>query len=63
MLLYIAKPQRVEASAGWGVRNYTETLYVDDQNGMAYPMFAITQAGSQFLVDRMTGKMAVQLCE
>lgn len=51
---------RLAEAGDWGVRNFTETPYVDDQNGEVYQMFTMTQAGYQFLVGRMTGKKAVE---
>ena len=52
--------QRVEESGDWGVRNFAQTPYVDEQIGQVYQMFTMTQAGYKFLVGRMTGKMTVE---
>lgn len=52
--------QRIEEAGQWGLLNFKETPYTDPQNGVAYPMFTMTQAGYQFLVGRMTGKKAVE---
>lgn len=51
--------KRVAESGAWGVRNFAETIYMNPQNGEAYPMFTMTQVGYQFLVSKMTGKKAV----
>jgi Rha family phage regulatory protein len=51
--------RRVLEAGTWGVVNFNETLYIGS-NGETYPMFTMTQIGYQFLVGRMTGKMAVQ---
>lgn len=52
--------QRIAEAGQWGLLNFKETHYVDDQNGQVYTMFTMTQAGYQFLVGRMTGKKAVE---
>jgi phage regulator Rha-like protein len=60
---YIVKRQQVEKSGDGSIRNFTETLYVDDQFGTGYPMFTLTQAGYRLRVGDMTGKEVVEACE
>jgi Rha family phage regulatory protein len=52
--------KRVVEAGNWGVRNFTETPYIDEQNGQTYAMFTLTKDGFTFLVQKFTGKKAVQ---
>jgi Rha family phage regulatory protein len=52
--------QRIEESGEWGLLNFKQTHYIDEQSGVVYQMFTMTKNGYHFLVGRMTGKRAVQ---
>lgn len=39
----------------WGLRNFAHTLYIDPQNGPAYPMFTMTKAGKRVLISPVAG--------
>lgn len=52
--------KRVIEAGEWGVLNFKETPYIDEQNGQTYSMFTVTKDGFTFLVQKFTGKKAVQ---
>ena len=49
----------VEANPDWGMRNFTQTPYVDPQNGQTYQMYEMTRDGYSMLVMGFTGKKAM----
>src|SRR5690606_8608081 len=49
---------RIKDAGEWGLRNFTETTYIDAQNGQTYPAFEMTKNGFVFLAQRFTGKKA-----
>lgn len=51
--------KRVHEAGEWGVRNFTETPYIDAQNGQTYPMFVMTKNGFVFLAQKFSGRKAV----
>lgn len=51
--------KRIAESGDWGVRNFTDTPRINDQNGETYSVFDMTMPGYQFLVGKMTGAKAV----
>lgn len=52
--------KRITEAGEWGVRNFTDTPYIDEQNGQTYSMFTLTKDGFTFLVQKFTGKKAVE---
>lgn len=50
--------KRLEDAGEWGLRNFTETLYTDSQNGQIYPCFEMTKNGFVFLTQKFSGKKA-----
>lgn len=51
---------RIAEAGEWGVLNFEETPYTDEQSGQTYSMFTLTKDGFTFLVQKFTGKKAVQ---
>ena len=51
---------RIKEAGAWGLLNFKETPYIDQQNGQSYPKFNMTKDGYQFLVGKMSGKKAVE---
>lgn len=58
-VLRLARQRMIEAGA-WGLLNFKETQYIDNQNGQIYPVIEMTKDGYMFLVGKMTGKKAVE---
>lgn len=52
---------RRDESGEWGVRNFTDTPYIDPQNGQEYSMFILTKDGFMFVIQKFTGAKAVQI--
>jgi Rha family phage regulatory protein len=50
----------VDANPDWGVTNFGQTPYVDDQNGQTYQMYEMTRDGYSMLVMGFTGKKAME---
>lgn len=51
--------QRVSESGKWGLTNFRESSYVNEQS-KSQPMFTMTKDGYQFLVGKLTGKKAIE---
>ena len=51
--------KRLAESGNWGLRNFAESFYVNEQNKIQ-PKFNMTKDGYQFLVGKMSGKKAVE---
>ena len=51
--------KRLAESGNWGLRNFAESSYVNEQNKIQ-PKFNMTKDGYQFLVGKMSGKKAVE---
>lgn len=52
--------QRMAEAGDWGVRNFTDTPYTNPQNGQTYSIIRMTKKGFAFVVQKFTGKKAVQ---
>lgn len=52
--------KRLADAGAWGVPNFRLTHYVDPQNGQTYPTYEMTKDGFTFLVQKFSGKKAVQ---
>ena len=52
--------QRMEEAGAWGVPQFWETPYTDEQNGQTYSVIRMTEKGFMFVVQKFTGKKAVQ---
>ncbi len=52
--------KRMAEAGEWGVLNFKQTPHVNAQNGEVYDVFTMTQAGYQFLVGKMNGKLATE---
>lgn len=50
----------IDANPEWGVLNFAQTPYVDQQNGQTYQMYEITRDGYSMLVMGFTGKKAME---
>ena len=50
-----APAYRIKEAGDWGLRNFAHTLYIDPQNGPAYPMFTMTKAGKRVLISPVAG--------
>ncbi|WP_282091344.1 phage regulatory protein/antirepressor Ant [Epibacterium ulvae] len=50
----------IEANPEWGMTNFGQTPYVDQQNGQTYQMYEITRDGYSMLVMGFTGKKAME---
>lgn len=52
--------QRIEEAGAWGLLHFEHTPYIDLQNGQTYSMYRMTKNGFNFLVQKFTGRKAVQ---
>lgn len=52
--------QRMAEAGAWGVANFGETPYTNEQNGQTYTVIRMTQKGFHFVVGKFTGAKAVQ---
>ncbi len=53
--------QRMADAGEWGIRNFTDTPYINPQNGQTYPVIQMTEKGFMFVVQKFTGKKAVSV--
>lgn len=52
--------QRMTEAGEWGIHNFVDTPYTNQQNGQTYPVIRMTKKGFHFVVGKFTGAKAVQ---
>lgn len=52
--------QRIAEAGEWGIHNFVDTPYTNPQNGQTYSVIRMSKKGFAFVVQKFTGKKAVE---